>query len=222
MPARIIVVAQQKGGVGKTTISMHLAAALALDGAKVLVVDCDHQGSACGWAGAAPNETPFPATVVSLAHVERSLHRELKKMLDDYDYMVVDCPAGLEGQHATTSALLVADLVLVPVVLSGLDLRASVAIKKLIEYAQESNETLQAYMVSSMVPAQDTNVSKTMRKSLDNLGLPALASELENRTGFREAGVLGVTVFDLGSAARDMQDQVRALKTEIVSLLEQK
>ena len=78
MPARIITIANQKGGAGKTTIAMSIAGALALRSTKVLVVDADAQGTATQWAGSAPEAKPFIATVISLAHANGKLHQMIK------------------------------------------------------------------------------------------------------------------------------------------------
>ena len=67
MAAKIIAVVNQKGGSGKTTVSMQLAGALARRKNKVLVVDADPQGTATRWAASALDETPFPASVVGLS-----------------------------------------------------------------------------------------------------------------------------------------------------------
>ena len=87
---KIIAVANQKGGSGKTLVSMATAASLVHRGHKVLVVDADDQGTATQWAGAAAEGKPFPATVISLASSKAKLHQLLKPMVEDYDYIVID------------------------------------------------------------------------------------------------------------------------------------
>src|SRR5918992_1151210 len=115
MTAKILAVVNQKGGVGKTTLSMQLAGTLAARNQRVLVVDADPQGTASRWASSAPDDEPFSATVVSLAAAGNKLHREVVKLARDYDYIIVDCPPAVDSINSR-SALLIADLALVPVI----------------------------------------------------------------------------------------------------------
>lgn len=92
MSAKIVTVFNQKGGCGKTTVSMHIAGTLGLRGNKTLLVDMDEQGTATRWASQAPEDKPFPASVIGLAPSGGAMHREVRKFVADYDYIVVDCP----------------------------------------------------------------------------------------------------------------------------------
>ena len=90
MAAKIISIGNQKGGVGKSTVTMQLAGALSRCGFKVLVVDADEQATVTKWS-AMSEETPFPASVVGLAAAGAKLHREIQKFVDLYDFIIVDC-----------------------------------------------------------------------------------------------------------------------------------
>ena len=95
--ARIIALVNQKGGPGKTTIAMHLAGTLARRSFKVLVVDADPQGTATRWASSAPDDAEFPAGIARLGGGDVKLHREVKKFLTDYDFIVIDCPPSADS-----------------------------------------------------------------------------------------------------------------------------
>ena len=82
----IIGVLNQKGGVGKTTISVNLAHALTLMGGRVLLVDADPQGSALSWSAVRAEEPLFP--VVGMP--KPTLHKDLPSVARDYDYVVID------------------------------------------------------------------------------------------------------------------------------------
>ena len=84
----IIGLLNQKGGVGKTTLSVHLAAAFAQMGKRTLMVDADPQGSALDWSASRTTEPLFP--VIGLP--KATIHRELKSLALDYDAVVIDGP----------------------------------------------------------------------------------------------------------------------------------
>ena len=146
---RVLAVANQKGGVGKTTTSVNLGAALAELGFRVLVIDLDPQGNATTGLGidarnfelsmydvlmressmedcieptSMKNLFVAPATI-ALAGAEIELvpafSRELKlkksieSVIDDFDYVLIDCPPSLG--LITVNALAAADEVLVPI-----------------------------------------------------------------------------------------------------------
>ena len=84
----IIALLNQKGGVGKTTLSVNLAAALALSGKRTLLVDADPQGSALDWQAARRGETLFP--VVGMA--KPTLHKDVPGLASGYEHVVIDGP----------------------------------------------------------------------------------------------------------------------------------
>lgn len=215
MTARIIAIANQKGGAGKSTVAMQLAAALARDKHRVMVVDGDDQGTATRWASSAPDETPFPAVVVGLAQAGKQLHREVRKFVDDYDYIVIDCPPAIDSP-VPQSALLVADIAIVPVVPSPPDLWAAVGIKKLIESAQTVNEGLRPFLVANMVQP-NTALTKEVLELLDDFGIPMLKSSFGLRTAFRQSAVFGTSTYELGANAKQAAAEVTALKNEILA-----
>jgi chromosome partitioning protein len=110
----------QKGGVGKTTVSVNLAAELAEYGA-TLLLDADPQKSATGWVSRAPNDKPYPAEVRSANSAEDILALHTL----DFAYVVIDGPPSLESPRMDAS-LQVADLALVPVTPSVIDLTSMV------------------------------------------------------------------------------------------------
>ena len=84
----IISIENQKGGVGKTTIAIHIAQALAMGDSSVLLVDAYPQGSARDWAAARENEPAF--SVIGLDRP--TLHHDLPAIAANYDHVVIDGP----------------------------------------------------------------------------------------------------------------------------------
>lgn len=214
--ARLIAVTHPKGGVGKTTTTMVLSAELADRGYRVLVADCDAQASASAWANAAPEGRPFPAAVINFSAYAGKVHREIQKQLDNYDFIVVDCPPGLDSL-SPQSAILVADLVIVPLPPSPADLWAARGVKRLIERGMDFNPSLKAYILPNRVVR--TSLSNAIMRELDEFGIPLMSSRLTNRTAYQEAVVSGVSVSALGRDARTAAEEVAAFANEVLALL---
>jgi len=217
MPARIIVVANQKGGSGKTTIAMGLAGTLGRRGHKVLVVDADQQATATQWAKAAPDDNPFPANVSGLSAAGDKVHREVKKYLGDYDFIVVDCPPAVDSA-VPASALMIADLALVPIIPSPPDIWAARGIRTLIENVRDTvNEGIQARLVPNMCQP-NTQITRQALELLDGFAIARTAASLHLRTAHRQAAALGGTVHDFDGAGSAAQE-LNTLTDEVLALL---
>ena len=215
--ATIIAVSNQKGGPGKTTVTMNLAGTIAKKGYSVLVADTDPQGSALRWSASADEEAPFPAVVSGLAHAGAKTHKELQKVYESYDYIIVDCPPAIDSP-VPQSVLLVADLALLPVIPSPVDLWAAQGIVQLIEQVQGLNENLKARVLINQ--SENTNLSGEVISILSDFGIPVLKNQLRRRTAYREAALYGSTVHDLGSKAKQAATEITAVTNEVLSVLE--
>ncbi len=217
MAAKILAIVNQKGGVGKTTLTMQLAGAFTRRGRNVLVVDADPQGTASRWAATAPDATPFPAAVISLSATDGKVHREVSQFTHDYDLILVDCPPAVDSA-APQSALLIADLALVPVFPSPLDLWAALGMRQVLEQVQTINEALEARLVLNALEPR-TTLAKEGLARLPAFGIPRLTTALHHRTSYRQAAVVGGTVQNLGHRAAPAIAEVEALPTEVWTLL---
>lgn len=124
---RILTVANYKGGTGKTTIAVHLAAALGKAGQRVAIVDASPVQTASQWcAHAVMLGSPIPAEVVAL-----SINEGLRTVLlnqarrDDVDVVVVDCPSHQSEAAVTLSAVALSDLLLVPTPPRSMDIETT-------------------------------------------------------------------------------------------------
>ncbi|PAU74063.1 cobyrinic acid a,c-diamide synthase [Halomonas salipaludis] len=185
----IIGVLNQKGGVGKTTLSVNLAAALARTGKRVLLIDADPQGSALDWA-AAREENPLFA-VVGLP--KPSIHKELPVVGEGYDAIVIDGPPRVTD--LARSAIMASDVVLVPVQPSPYDIWAADEVVKLIQEASVFKESLKSVFVINR-KIINTAIGRDVREALEAYELPTLEASVVQRVVFAEAAAVGKAVYE--------------------------
>jgi len=213
--ARTVVLAGQKGGVGKTTVALCLAAEATEHGLSVLVVDADPQGSARTWGEVAAEGAKRAPTLVAMG---ATMHRDgqLRRVADGYDLAIVDCPP--RHGEIQRSALLVADLVLLPCGPTAVDAWALAASVDLVTEARVVRPELAVYVLITRKQVR-TTLGKGARDVLATSGLPVLKSELGYRVAYQEAIAAGegVTTY----APRDPSaEEIRALYDEVHVLLD--
>ena len=215
MTAKVICSVNQKGGCGKSTVTMQLAGTLA-QSYSVLVVDGDPQGTATKWAAAA-KKIPFPAALAGLANAGDMLHREVAKHVDGHDVIIIDCPPAI-ASVIPQSALLIADLALVPIVPSPPDLWAGVAVKELIDLISAQNPALQARLVINMLLPR-TRLSQSVLDIIPQYGIPMVDTKLQLLTAYRESSAYGGTVHEMGRRGATAVAEIQALADEVVELV---
>src|SRR3954468_14700245 len=131
-PAVIVSFLNQKGGVGKTTLAVHTAAAFAMRGRKVLLIDADPQHSALDWA-AAREESKHEPLFTTVGLPTPTIHKEITRLGEPYDVVVIDGPPRVTD--LARSAIMASDLVLVPVQPSPYDVWACHEVVSLLKDA---------------------------------------------------------------------------------------
>jgi chromosome partitioning protein len=220
MIAKVIAIVNQKGGAGKTTLTMNLAGALAHRKYKVLVIDADPQGTATRWAASAEDEEVFPAAVIGLSAATTKVHREVKKFVADYEWIIIDCPPAADST-IPQSALLVADLALVPLLPSPLDIWAAVGIREVIHNISDLNETLESRLVLNECQPNRTLSQKAL-EILPEFGIQLLDSYIGRREVFRQTPSFGQTVYQFGKTAQSAINDIEKLTNEILEILQKK
>ena len=200
----IVAFLNQKGGVGKTTLALHLAGAWSARGRRVLVVDADPQASALDWADQRLREG-LPRLFGVLGLARETLHKELPDLARDTDHLIIDGPPRVAG--IARSALLAADLVLIPAQPSPFDGWASSEMLRLLDEARIFRPELRARMLLNRCAAR-TVIARETAEALADQDPPMLASRVGQRVAFADAARTGrlASESDTGQmATRDIE-----------------
>ena len=205
----IIAIANSKGGVGKSTLAVHLAAWLQRQGHRVTLADCDTQQSSSQWIReAAPMVKAIclkdPDTIIS----------ELPLLRQETDYVVADGPGSLA--EMSRALLLVADKAIVPCKASMLEVRALDAATKVLRQSQQIRAGHpKAVIVLSMV-GRHYRLTQDMRDAAALLKLPIAHTAMILRQIYADAPGQGAVVWELGSRAREAAEEVDRLFRELL------
>jgi len=193
----VIAIISQKGGAGKTTLAIHLAAAAQASGLVALIVDTDPQATASQWAawrGDQPPEVidsppPRLTAKIAAAHAQGA------------EWIVIDTPP--HADSAARAAVEAADLVLIPCRPSAFDLSAIQTTAKLVQLLKKP-----AYVVFTAGNPKAPRVYAEAGDLVASYGTPACPIQVPDRAAFRHASAEGATVIETepnGRAAKEIQ-----------------
>ena len=192
-----IAIISQKGGAGKTTLALHLAAAAHDAGRVALVIDTDPQATASQWAAwrsEAPPEvidSPPPRLAAKVAQAKEQ----------GAEFIVIDTPP--HADSAARAAVEIADLVLIPCRPSAFDLSAIQTTAKLVQLLRKP-----AFVVFTAGSPNAPRVYQEAGELVESFGTPACPIQIPDRAAFRHASAEGRTVMEFepsGKAAEDVR-----------------
>ena len=205
----IIAFIHQKGGVGKTTLSINVAGTLAKHGKKVLYVDADPQGSALDWAEA--RQEPSLFTMVGLP--KAVIHKEVGNLSENYDFVIIDGPPRVS--EVTKSILLASDMAIIPIQPSPYDVWAAKEVIDIIKEAAVYNDNLKvAFAINRKIV--NTAIGRDVVDALSEYEIGVLQSAVGQRVIFAESASAGKIVSEIDGntpAAKEIED----LTNEIIN-----
>ncbi len=190
-----IAIVSQKGGAGKTTLALNLAAASQKSGAVALVIDTDPQASACEWASWRKGHPPEV--------IDSAPPRLAAKITQAQDqgasFIVIDTPP--HADSAASKAVEAADLVLIPCRPSAFDLAAIRTTGQLVKVHGKP-----AWLVFTAGPANAPKIYADAAALVESFGISICPHHIADRATFRHASAEGKTVFEQDPSSRAAQE----------------
>lgn len=207
----MIVFANTKGGVGKSTLAVHLTLWLFDQGYRVALLDTDKQHSSSLWVAEAE-----PKVTVRVADTPENCLKVARELAKSHDFVVGDGPGGLDDLSRTL--LLLADLAIFPISPSILDLRSVSQATEVLRYAQGINEGKpEGCLVLNKMRTRD-RISNDLRKAAPELGLSVAQSVIRDLQIYRDAAQQGSVVTRMRSRGREAASEAAALFQELLQI----
>ena len=206
----VISFLNQKGGVGKSTLSINIAACFALLRQKVLLIDADKQATSSTWASLR-TETPFQ--VVSMAR--ENMARDALSLAAGYDFTIIDGPP--QAESISRSCIVASDLVAVPIEPGGASRWSSDLTVRQLKDAMELKPNLKCgFVVSRKIGT--TVLGRDTRGMAADAGIPTFETEIEQRVAYAEALTMGKTIFEWAGRGPALTE-IQSLTHELLDVL---
>jgi chromosome partitioning protein len=208
----IVAFANTKGGVGKSTLAVHLAVWLYDRGATVALLDLDKQHSSSTWIAQAE-----PKITVRVAASPEECLSELQILARSHEFVIGDGPGGLDDVSRTL--LILADLALLPITPSILDLWSVQQATGVFRYAQKINKgPPMGRLILNKMRTRDT-ISRELKTTAPDLGVDVMENIIRDLQAYRDAAQQGTVVTRMATKARSAAEEIDALFRELVLLL---
>ena len=181
----------QKGGVGKSTLSLNIAAYFAQNDSRVLLIDADKQRSSATWAEKRGDDNPPPFTVVEMAR--DNMARDAMAMAADYDHVVIDGPR--DAERITRAVIVASEIVVLPYEPSGFSTDAGETTIEQVRECLIIKPDLKCGIVVSR-KIEGTVLGEDIRELAAESGLPLFKAAIVNRVAHAEAVTLAQTIFE--------------------------
>lgn len=207
----VIAVVGNKGGAGKTTLSINIASGMQRRFATVLL-DADPQRSSFQWREIAERDD-----LVDVVDAVEDVVGTVRQYRERYECVMIDCPPSVQSEQ-TRQALACSDIAVIPVLPSPLDLWATVHVEQELEWARSVNPGIKALVVVNQLESR-TLLSRLMREALAEIALPVAKTAITRRMAYRNAMLQGCSVLDAGATANDAAEDIKQLVEEVVNCL---
>lgn len=173
-----VALVNTKGGAGKTTTAVYLAAGLSAHG-RTLLVDCDPQQSATAWLAEDDTKPPYGVVALPVEDVDK----QLPALAAGYEHVVIDTPPAFVS--IISSAVRAADAVLVPVAPTRREMNRLIPTLELLAALDQEKSISTAILLNRM--HYSTNSAKAVRTVLNEHGWPVMATEIPARESYAQA-----------------------------------
>lgn len=205
----IVSILNQKGGVGKTTLAVHLARYFTKQNANVVLIDTDKQGSSMDW-----HERSNGNLVYTVGHPTMTLPQDVNKYKTmNFDWIFIDGVPQVSSK--TALAIQCSDIVLIPVQPSPYDVWATSEVVDLIKTHQSLNfnKPLASFIVTRKIV--NSNLGKDVHESLLGYELSVFKNATCQRVAYPHSANIGSTVLDLGSDAKEAAYEIEEIAKEL-------
>lgn len=211
---KVITVANQKGGCGKTTIATNLACYYAVKGKKTILIDADTQGSAMSFREDRPDSSPaFQAVQITTG----SIHKDISGF--DHDIVIID--AGGRDSKAFRSALFAADIVIFPVKPSQTDIYSTEQTLSIFSELRSTKDIIGTIVLNMVIPNPRIKLTEQVDTILSEIAkdynIKIFDTRLFNRLAYQEALASGLSVVEYP----DSDEKYSKAKKEMLNFIKE-